>query len=255
MKVSRSCLLLLPLLVFCPAGAEPFDSLWVSYSNNTPGQFASYGPQRVMRINPGDFGLVYPIEIDSLMVEFYDGMGSWTDSVYIWRIYAGDGSTVLYESESLTAPRSLWARYALASTVQIDSGSFYIGMTHRLYQSPFAYPFIMTDNHSGTTHCFYGSPGTWQAWDVGEYFFYVFICPCQVGVEENPAPSVPATAQQSVVGNGFWLSGTTPARLLDASGRNAATLQPGANDLRQLEPGAYFLLRPASGAQKLIIQR
>jgi hypothetical protein len=170
-KVRCSCLLLAALL-FGTAGAGPFDSLWVSYSNNNPGVFAVYGPQRVMRINPGDFGLTYPFEIDSLMVEFYDGMGSWTDSVYTWRIYAGDGSTLLYESDSLIAPRSLWARYGLTSTVQIDSGSFYIGMTHRLYQSPFAYPFIMTDNSSGQTHCLYGSPDAWQAWDVGEYFFY-----------------------------------------------------------------------------------
>lgn len=255
MTVSRSCLLLLPLLVFCPAGAEPFDSLWVSYSNNTPGEFAIYGPQRVMRINPADFGLTYPFEIDSLMVEFYAGMGSWTDSVYTWRIYAGDGSTVLYESESLVAPRSLWARHGLTSSVQIDSGSFYIGMTHRLYQSPFAYPFIMTDSYSGTTHCFYGSPGAWQTWDVGEYFLYVFICPCQVGVEETPASSAQTSEGRTVIGNGFWLAGTSPARLLDATGRKAAVLQPGPNDLRQLEPGAYFLLRPASNAQKLVIQR
>jgi hypothetical protein len=208
-----------------------------------------------MRINPGDFGLTYPFEIDSLMVEFYDGMGSWTDSVYTWRIYAGDGSTVLYESESLVAPRSLWARHGLTSTVQIDSGSFYIGMTHRRYQSPFAYPFIMTDNTSGQTHCFYGSPGAWQAWDVGEYFFYAYACPCQVGIEENSVPSVRADARRSVVRNGFWLSGTGPARLLDAAGRNAAVLQPGSNDLRQLGPGAYFLWRPGSGARKLFIQR
>jgi hypothetical protein len=208
-----------------------------------------------MRINPADFGLTYPFEIDSLMARFYDGMSSWTDSVYTWRIYGNDGSTLLYESENLIAPRSLWARYALTNSVQIDSGSFYIGMAYRLYQSPFAYPFITTDNNSGQTHCFYGGPGAWQAWDVGEYFSYAYICPCQVGVEETPASPAPAGTGRTVVGSGFWLSGTSPARLVDVTGRNVARLQPGSNDLRQLRPGAYFLWRPASGAQKLVIPR
>jgi hypothetical protein len=51
-------------------------------------------------------------------------------------------------------------------------------------------------------------------------------------------------------------SGTAPVALLDLAGREAMRLRPGANDVRRLAPGIYFL-RPRGSAlpQKVVIER
>jgi hypothetical protein len=255
MTLKCAHLVLLVALCLGFAGAGSLDSLWVSYSNDTEGLFCPYGPQRVMRIHPPDFAIAYPIEIDSLKAEFYDMMGSWTDSIFTFRIYAGDGQTVLYESESLMAPRTLWYTYGLHASVEIDSGDFYVGMTYRSYQAPHAYPFVMTDTRQDTTHCYYGSPGAWTYWDVGEYFFYAWICPCQVGVNALPPVSMSDPRPATIARGGFWLGGAKPGILFDATGRKAADLVPGLNNVSGLAPGSYLLAQPGLAVRKLVVPR
>jgi hypothetical protein len=51
---------------------------------------------------------------------------------------------------------------------------------------------------------------------------------------------------------GEWLAGR--ARLLDISGRKVADLHPGANDVRRLSPGVYFVREP-SAVNKVAVTR
>jgi hypothetical protein len=62
----------------------------------------------------------------------------------------------------------------------------------------------------------------------------------------------------TVVKSRLCLDRTEPAQLLDAVGRSAALLRPGANDIRHLAPGVYFCRLQAGGADrtvKLVVQR
>jgi len=43
--------------------------------------------------------------------------------------------------------------------------------------------------------------------------------------------------------------------LLDAAGRKVLDLKPGANDVRRLAPGVYFVLTEASAVAKVVLAR
>jgi len=74
------------------------------------------------------------------------------------------------------------------------------------------------------------------------------------GVEERREPQAASQKlQPTVVRNVLWLkpaasTSSSPSWLLDAAGRMVLELQPGANDVRALAPGVYFV-RQASGVK------
>jgi len=149
---------------------------WVSYCNETPELFAFYGQEKAMFIHPPDFGITYPLQIESLRTRFYSSMGGFTDSAFVYKIYAGDGQTVLFESETLLAIRPPQQfRYALREPVVIESGDFYIAVAGRSYNQPFGYPFIATDDNPNPQKSFYGLPGNWTLSEYGEYFIFAFV--------------------------------------------------------------------------------
>ena len=225
------------------AAAQPADtSRWISYYNGADGWFAFQGPQRAMTLNPSDFGLSSPLQVESLKIWFYWGMGSLTDTVYTFRIYAGDGSTLLWESESLAVTGGqYWKTYGLSSPVRIDSGGFYVATAHRSV-NPYAHPYVNVDTNSTPTHSLYGQPGAWQPDNVGEFCFFAFVRelpPTGTGEARwsGPAPEPPKLA---TIGCFLRLSGSSPGLLRDANGRKAMTLAPGGNALSSLPPGVYF---------------
>ncbi|HDR00521.1 MAG TPA: hypothetical protein ENN51_09610 [candidate division WOR-3 bacterium] len=107
-----------------------------------------------------------------------------------------------------------------------------------------------------------GTPGIWvwggrqnsdtNALRVSEYYAIDVV-----GVEEERGPALRPTRVAPNPGKRVLrLSGAEPAALLDIAGREVITLRPGANDIRALAPGVYFL-RPRGPGQpeKVIIQR
>jgi hypothetical protein len=237
--------------------AQPVDpdQGWISYYNGNDGWFAFQGPQRAMRIHPPDFSVEYPLEVESLKVWFYWGMGSWTDSVYTFRIYGNDGQALLWQSESLVAPTSYWVTYGLTSPLKIDSQDFYIAMTYRRVD-PYAHPYVNVDDAANPSHSFYGSPGSWTTETVGEFCFSAFVRHLTTGVEsgcwlnERVQQPLPTIARGTLM-----LSGRRPARLLDINGRTKARLKPGTNDIHELTPGIYFMATgTGTRSAKLIIR-
>ncbi len=73
------------------------------------------------------------------------------------------------------------------------------------------------------------------------------------GIAESPKPEAPmAGPLPTVVRNVLLLPPsvlTPPSSLLSVDGRKVLDLNPGANDLRELSPGVYFVC-PASGAER-----
>jgi hypothetical protein len=242
------------LLAVAAVGAAPLDSAWTSHYNGVDGWFSFQGPQRAMKLNPVDFGLQLPVQVESLKTWWYSGMGSREDSVYTFRIYGGDGSTVLWQSESLTAPASNWVYYGLAQPVTVDTGSFYIATTHRLV-NPWAHPYVNVDT-GPTNHSYYGSPGNWTLDNVGEFCFFAFVRELQTGTEEGKWVGTSARMPIPTLVRGcLRLPEGEPAELLDAAGCRLMELNPGANDVHFLAPGVY-LVRLESGrtATKVVVR-
>jgi hypothetical protein len=249
------CCLLFAVAAAGVVSAAPLDSGWVSYYNGADGWFAFQGPMRAMKISLADFGLQPPVKLESLKTWWYDGMGSFGDSTFMFRIYAGDGSTLLWESETLRAPRgNQWTRYGLPAPATIDSGSFYMATWHREF-SPWAHPYTNVD--TGPTRCsYYGSPGAWTADNAGELSYFAFVTELPSAVAEGhwlgrPArPGIP-----SVACGVLRLPQDVTATLIDICGRRVMDLRPGANAVHFLAPGIY-LVRPGSGrtATKVVVR-
>jgi hypothetical protein len=86
----------------------------------------------------------------------------------------------------------------------------------------------------------------WQSdrsgnWDIWGSFVYA------TGVEENREPQAKSyNREQTIVRGVLWLTPATSYKpqatsLLDISGRKVMELHPGANDVRSLAPGVYFI--------------
>lgn len=229
------------------------DAKWISHYNGVDGWFAFRGPQRAMDLNPRDFGLSHPVQVESLKIWWYGGMGSWTDSVYTFRIYGSDGQTLLWESGNLVAPRSYWVYYGLPVPVRIDSGRFWIATTHRSV-NPYAHPYTNVDN-SSPSHSYYGSPGNWTLDNVGELCFHAYVREVQTGAGEGRwLGPTSRPAGPTLLPGVVRVSAGEKAVLLDALGRKAKDLESGDNDISQLEPGAYFVVS-RYGTAKLVVVR
>ncbi|MEO0080692.1 MAG: hypothetical protein ABIL25_00150 [candidate division WOR-3 bacterium] len=221
--------------------AQPDTARWVSHYNGVDGWFAFQGPQRAMDLDPSEFGLAHPVQVESLKTWWYWGMGSWTDSVFTFRIYGGDGQTLLWESESLTAPRTYWTHYGLAQPVRIDTGKFYIATTHRRVDS-YAHPYVNVDS-SSPIHSFYGTPGNWTRDNVGEFCFFAFVRELGTGAKEgrwtDPARELPGP---TFACSRILIPGRSRMALFDALGRRLGEFVPGENDAGNLRAGTYFVI-------------
>lgn len=238
----RAAVVITLLTLLTPAAGST-DPLWITYSNGTLGFFAIYGPERMMRFHPPDFQLDYPFQIESLATRFYGGMGSWRDSVFLFKIYGNDGRTLLFESESLIAPRSLNFRYGLRAPIGIDSGDFYAGLALRYESLGFAYPFLTTDDNLSAAHSLYGTAGNWQSWTTGEYFISAFVRYTGVGTSE-PGLSTQKSRLAARSGSSRWI-------LLDAAGRQIQRLKYLEQCPWGLPAGVYFICRdPAADGEE-----
>jgi len=81
-------------------------------------------------------------------------------------------------------------------------------------------------------------------------------------VEEDGRSNVRTTRLPTIArGVLFMAEGSNPSILLDSDGRQVAVLQSGANDVRRLAPGVYFVrsasgsVREASGDYKVILTK
>jgi hypothetical protein len=118
-----------------------------------------------VKFNPADFSAPYPVGITRVKADFYlHSSYPWDDSSFTFKIYAGDGQTLLYQSETLEAIPGTPGPYRycdLDSEVVIDSGSFYVVVKP---VSSTGYPSSCGDSSVGG-HSYYGSPGNWYLWD------------------------------------------------------------------------------------------
>lgn len=248
---------------------------WIEYANfNRPYWICWPTPERGTKFNPATFGLQYPVEIKRVRTQFYLLLPQqpWPDSTFRFKIYAGDGVTLLYESPDLEAPPGMPGpsiAHTLDSIITIQSGEFYV-MVAPVH--PSGHPSTCCDD-TLKNRSYYGSPGNWTLWPYGEFFISFSVKP-PVGVEESYNPNLrnaslgfsnPATDRieihyQVPAVSRLKLSIYDPTGRLVRNLYSAEATRSGrvAVDLKSLAAGVYLVrLESPSGSatKKLIINR
>jgi hypothetical protein len=151
---------------------------WLSYWAGSGSLVWWEGPERAVRFDPNQFGGVnYPLWIKKVRSSFFEDSvpNPWDAcSLFTYKIYADDGTTLLHESDTL-APSSrdgtVPTEWNLGvDSVEITSGTFWVSV------SPLcdSYPSSLADStFLGRTR--YGSPGSWVQFLSGELSTEAFV--------------------------------------------------------------------------------
>jgi hypothetical protein len=165
------------------------ESLWITHAG-VPGPFGvvTEGPERAVRFY-ARYGFGYPLHIAKVSTVFlHHRWDVWPDSSFRFRIYGGDGQTLLYESPVLEAVPGVPGPpvlHELSNPVLIDSGAFYVsvapvgplGQPASIEVSEYRggrNPLGMPDEPSNKRN-FTGSPGHWFPFDRGEIYIDVLL--------------------------------------------------------------------------------
>ena len=139
---------------------------WIQYHTDAQMHWLTWGaPERAVKFNPADFGLSYPVGITRLRTNFYlHDTIPWPDTSFTFKIYGDNGTTLLYETDTLEAIPGKPGPYRycdLDSAVFIESGSFYVSVVP---VSSTGHPASCGDSSEGG-HSYWGSSSYWYLWD------------------------------------------------------------------------------------------
>ena len=146
---------------------------WLTYADwNNPYYYTWAGPEKGVMFDPSEFGVEYPVQIESLKTYFYAGY-AWHDSSYRYKIYGGDLTTLLYTSPWLVANTGSGIyKYHLPSPVTITGGIYLVTVdVHAVSDS---FPTILGDNVP-RSRSVYGDSTAWYYWTSGELFISSFV--------------------------------------------------------------------------------
>ncbi len=140
---------------------------WIQYHTDANLHWLTWAaPERAVKFSPADFSLDYPVAILRVRASFYEhDTIPWPDSSFTFKIYGGDGQTLLLESDTLEAIPGRPGPYVASDldfgVAMIDSGSFYVAVRP---VSSTGHPASCGDSSAGG-RSYYGSPGSWYLWD------------------------------------------------------------------------------------------
>jgi len=257
---------------------------WIQYHTDTNLYRVTWaGPERAVHFDPAAFSVPYPVGISCVRADFYwHSSYPWPDTSFTFKIYGDDGTTLLWESETLEAIPGQPGAYKAAdlpSMLRIQSGTFYVGVAP---VSSTGHPSSCADSSDVGGHSYYGSPGAWAVWSPGSGlhgdFFISAAVQGGVGIEEGfepglNSPSLRITNYPNPVTNQVTLKWQVPnimplsVSLYDATGRMVRNLYTANDrarvgtltvDTRSLAAGIYLVrLETAKGSatRKLVIDR
>ncbi|MBN2789369.1 MAG: choice-of-anchor J domain-containing protein, partial [Candidatus Delongbacteria bacterium] len=126
---------------------------WYTYSGN-PYYFLGLPGERSMYFNVEDFGLDYPVTLLSLQTFIYEaGAG------YKYRVYKGDGISMIWESSDSTSVYNSWQSTEL-DTVLTLTDDFWISFVPLENGAPRT---CMDSGEGLSSNSFIGSPGEWNS--------------------------------------------------------------------------------------------
>lgn len=122
-------------------------------------------PERGTLFDNADFSFTYPAQINKISHGFYeDSSYPWPDATFHFKIYAADGTTLLYESGDIEAVHYTEIEHTLPTPLEV-SGDFYV-MVAPIDAS--GHPSSLSKSVTpGTTHSYSGSAGNWSIYDDG----------------------------------------------------------------------------------------
>ncbi|UCG44320.1 MAG: hypothetical protein JSU73_06880, partial [candidate division WOR-3 bacterium] len=144
---------------------------WLSYADYNAIAWVMWGsPERATKFNPVHFDLTYPFQIARVRATFYyHPVRPWPDSTFRFRIYSGDGQTLLYQSGAIEAapgrPGPPVVHSLVPSGVGIRSGEFYVTVVPA---DTSGHPSSAADSFPDG-RSYYGEPGSWRRWTTGEF--------------------------------------------------------------------------------------
>jgi len=142
--------------------------------------YTNYYPERATKFTISDFGLWSNsgVTIDSLEAWFYDyDLNNWGGSnTFNFKIYAANGTTVLYTSPSIVAIPSdgtyiYPTRFTLPTPLSIN-GDFWIAV--KPVGTTTGKPYGLSTNYS-YGHSYYGSAGSWTALAQEEHIISAYV--------------------------------------------------------------------------------
>jgi len=168
----------------------PPESVWATYAKpGNPGWATWVGPERSVKFDPRDFGFGYPLFVGKVSAEFYLlSSFPWRDSSFSFRIYGGDGQTLLYKSPMLEAVTWPAVVHELSAPIRLDSGAFYVSVvpadtsgrptslatsSYKDERAPSVIPW--TTPADSIRRSYTGSPGHWTFFDRGEFSISVLL--------------------------------------------------------------------------------
>ncbi len=208
---------------------------WLTYANwNNPYWVTWANPERAVKFTPADFNQSYPFRIQRLRHQFYYHSGApWPDSAFQFRIYANDGSTILYESDTIKAvgyPSVV--EHDVTDPPVISSGDFWVAVVPRHTSG---HPSTLADNNTARQRSYFGAPGYWYNWNLGEFFTSVAVG-AAVAIEEIPSKpifNVETYPNPGTMIKVRWqVKGKTPFKiaLFDALGREIRSIHQGIDE-------------------------
>jgi hypothetical protein len=228
-------------VVVAPAFTEPADSatLWVLYAYN--------------RENSGDWNIKYRWTTASFT--------GWSDTL----VLAGHPD---YDEYFLDIRNYTFAGNAWMNACYITEGPSFRAVqrrhAHAATPTQWSDPLTINVTSAGTGSdvkpklCY--SPGAEPGAGVvftGEGLMGLYWnAPWRTGIDEQGTRGQVRRPTQTVCRGSFMLPGRQKAVLFDLSGRAVKALAPGENDIREIAPGVYFVVR-SDGAQtrRVVVQR
>ena len=141
------------------AWTAPTQYGWNGYYDG-PASLTWAGPERSVYFDVTDFGFSYPMELSAISHAFYEHSAyPWgDDTTFMFKIYGADGTTVLYESDVMTA-LTQWDDTLLELDTPITvTENFYVSVVPT---GESGFPSSLFDSDVENLHGYVGSPGAW----------------------------------------------------------------------------------------------
>jgi len=210
---------------------------WITYANfgGSAYYYPTLGGEKATFFVPQEFGVIPPVTVESIYAQFYGGpaTGPSKDSVVKFKVYAGDLTTLLYESDTIRLPVVVgsWYTYThgLPTPVPITGTSYLVSVVPQ----GDSHPMLLSDQEP-LGRSIYGDTSGWYLNSSGEWHIasYVSWTPRNDDVGTDwivepttmVSPSV-AISPKAVIHNvGFnTQGGFSVTCLIDSSGSNIYT--------------------------------
>ncbi|MDD3962699.1 MAG: carboxypeptidase regulatory-like domain-containing protein, partial [Bacteroidales bacterium] len=151
------------LVTWCTPGAVT-PEYWISYFTDLT-HLSWSAPERATLYNVADFGATYPVEVTQLAHLFYEHPSyPWgPDVTFRFKVYATDGTTVLYESAEVPAQQYPTETIVVLDEAVAVNGNFYLAVAPN---PETGMPSSAGIEDLTNSHSYVGEAGAWTAYEI-----------------------------------------------------------------------------------------